>query len=266
RNFMGCGSWGTPPASRKGANYRTIRRGWLRKMSRALPGRCNAATTSGGAQLDVSQHDRPGPGEKADAERGAQTPPPGQVLFRRHHSRDHEHPAEISHADDKHQQHQRPTATDAERPVFEAKSKGLAGARPCQRAATNANGVWHCSRQWYLSALHWNAPAPASTAAPIIQPLATNQLSRAAAKRSISSAPCARSPKASHTAKKPTTTSATSRPACGRSRVIRRNMAISGNAVGSIIAAIISIHADACSNAGTTILPCGTARQSAARA
>ena len=31
------------------------------------------------------------------------------------------------------------------------------GARPCQRDTTNANGVWHCSRQRYLSALNWKS-------------------------------------------------------------------------------------------------------------
>ena len=32
-----------------------------------------------------------------------------------------------------------------------------AGARPCQREATNASGVRHCSRQRYFRALNWNS-------------------------------------------------------------------------------------------------------------
>ena len=49
------------------------------------------------------------------------------------------------------------------------------GARPCQRALTKLNGVRHRSRQRYLSALNWNAPAPASTTAPTTQPWAVSQ-------------------------------------------------------------------------------------------
>ena len=55
-------------------------------------------------------------------------------------------------------QHQRPAAADAEQPVIEPERRLRAsGARPCQRALTKPNGVRHCSRQRYLSALNWNS-------------------------------------------------------------------------------------------------------------
>ena len=123
-----------------------------------------------------------------------------------------------------------------------------AGARPCQRDATNANGVWHCSRQRYLSALNWNSPAagehrgagdpaverePRNCAPPIhasagVEPRAPRRRTRTTRRRSRRS----RAP--------------TSRVPSGRPRVIARNRPSSGYVVGSIIAAIISTHASAC--------------------
>ena len=146
------------------------------------------------------------------------------------------------------------------------RSASREGDTPCQREATNPKGVRHSSRQRYLRALHWNSPAPASTAAPIIQPLATNHPLRAAAQRTAASTRWAAIPNASQAARNPSTTSAASRPASGRAPVIRRNIASSGKLVGSIIAAIISTQAAAWSTAGTTMSPCGTALHSAASA
>jgi hypothetical protein len=45
---------------------------------------------------------------------------------------------------------------------------------------TNVNGVRHCSRQRYLSALNWKTPAPISTADAISAPCSMNQSERAA--------------------------------------------------------------------------------------
>src|ERR1051325_9642836 len=56
---------------------------------------------------------------------------PRHVLLDRYDRAEPEHPADIAGADDKHQQHQRPAATDAINPVIEAEPPGAAPrARP----------------------------------------------------------------------------------------------------------------------------------------
>jgi len=57
-------------------------------------------------------------------------------------------------------------------------------------------------------------PAPASTPAPTIQSCMANQRFRAAAQRTAASAPWAASPNANQAARKPSTASSRSRPAC----------------------------------------------------
>jgi len=133
-------------------------------------------------------------------------------------------------------------------------------------AAWGAFGLLAHGLHELLLAAAARVPALASTAAPTSQPCATNQPEPSAARCSAESAAWATRPNANQTTKKPSMTSAASRPASERPPVIRRNIASSGNAVGSIIATIISTQAAACSVAGTSTCPCGIARQKSASA
>ena len=74
----------------------------------------------------VRCRDQKGDGEEGGGERVAEMATPLHVLFDRHHGAEREHPADIAGTDDKHQQHQRPAAADAIKPVIEAEPPGAA--------------------------------------------------------------------------------------------------------------------------------------------
>jgi len=78
----------------------------------------------------VARDDRGG-GDEGGAERAAEMAAPRHVLLDRHDRAEPEHPADVAGADNKHQQHQCPAATDAIEPVIEAEPPGAAPrARP----------------------------------------------------------------------------------------------------------------------------------------
>ena len=161
---------------------------------------------------------------------------------------------------------QQPTQKHA---VIDAEPERLARGRADRasaiRRSRTAFGI--AREQRYLSALNWNRPAPASTAAPTIQPWIEKPglAHRRAIERRVGDVRDAgrtramrrksRRPRARH-----------SRVASALPRVIWRNISSNGSVVGNIIAAIISTQPPACSSAGTTYAPCGIARHSAANA
>ena len=185
--------------------------------------------------------------EEPDAERRAQPPAPRQVLLGRHDRGQHEHPARGCRC------RRRTSAASAPSSSRRRRRRGRGrgatprarGARPCQRAVTNANGVWHCSRQRYLSALNWNAPAPGQHR----RAERPSRGSRSARQRAARPTAAPRRPRArrgrTRTTRRrsPRPRAPTSRPASGRPATMRRNSASTGYVVGSIIAAIISTHA-----------------------
>ena len=161
-----CGKWGALCAPR-GPNVgsRAAQKASGSPASLARRNRPAAATSSAyrfAATMPAADARSP------SAQRRAQPPAPRQVLLRRHHGREHEHPAEVAGADDEHERASAPSSSRRRRgrgrgrgATPRAAARGRASARMMKE-----NGVWHCSRQRYLSALNWNAPAPASTAAP----------------------------------------------------------------------------------------------------
>ena len=75
---------------------------------------------------EVESGERARPGEQAQPKRSAEPSAPGQVLLGGHRAGKDEHPAQVAHADDEHDEHQRPAAADAEHAVIEADAKRLA--------------------------------------------------------------------------------------------------------------------------------------------
>ena len=198
-----------------------------------------------------------GPAEQADAQRRAQAPSPRQVLLRRHDAR----PARASSRRCRRRRRTSRSISAQQQPTqntpwsMPIRSASRAGARPCQRDATNPNGAWHCSRQRYLSALNWNAPAAASTPArddPAVE-RQPRRARRKRAQRQVGDVRERRRTRARRRGSRRRPASA-SRPASGRAAVMRRNIASSGQVVGSIIAAIISTQASAWTPAGATTL------------
>ena len=63
---------------------------------------------------------------------------------------------------------------------------------------TNDSVVRHLSRQRYLRALNWKAPAVAMTAAPMAQPLKVSHERPVTAALRAASAACAAMPKTNH--------------------------------------------------------------------
>ena len=225
-------------------------------------------SSSRDARQRLASGDCAPPGDEPEPERRPQPAAPRQVLLGRHHRRERQHPADVARADDEHHEHQRPAAADAEEAVVDAEAPRLALRRapvPARRdeaerrvALLEAAVLERAELERARAGEHDRAERPTQCAASRRHVRATAAHERVGSVRDAS-------PNANHAAKNPATTSADERAARPRVRAtIRRNSARSGYVVGSIIAAIISTQASACSDRGNDDRPCGTARHSAA--
>ena len=103
-------------------------------------------------RLQVTTHDERAPGNQSKTKRPAELPAPRRILLDPHYSTKHKHPANITAADDEHQQHDRPAAADAEHTVMRAEQERIASrcdAMPSllHKMISNFSGVRHLSKQ-----------------------------------------------------------------------------------------------------------------------